>query len=46
MEDKKRTELIKFQGLGVRRFTNKEVLTNIDAVLVKITEVIDDIKYS
>ena len=45
VEDKKRTELIKFQGLRVIRFTNKEVLTDIDCVLLKITEVINDIKY-
>ncbi|MEO8934178.1 MAG: DUF559 domain-containing protein [Xanthomarina sp.] len=44
VEDKKRTELLKFQGLRVIRFTNKEVLTDIDVVLVKITEVINDLK--
>ena len=43
-EDMKRTELIKFQGLKVLRFTNKEVLTDVDIVVKKITEVINDIK--
>ena len=45
-EDEKRTELLKFQGLTVIRFTNEEVLTDIDAVLTKIKEAIKKINLS
>src|SRR5690606_27888559 len=31
-QDEKRTELLKFQGLTVIRFSNEEVTTNIDVV--------------
>ena len=39
-EDEKRTELLKFQGLTVIRFTNDEVLADIDSVLTKIKNAI------
>ena len=38
--DEKRTELLKFQGLTVIRFTNDEVLADIDSVLTKIKNAI------
>lgn len=43
-EDENRTELLNFQGLTVIRFTNEEVLTDIDTVLIKIKEAIINIK--
>lgn len=45
-QDDKRTELLKFQGLTVRRFTNEEVATDIDNVLTKIKEAINNINIS
>ncbi|WP_223883419.1 endonuclease domain-containing protein [Arenibacter lacus] len=39
--DKKRTELLNFQDLHVIRFSNEEVLNNLDEVMASIEEKID-----
>ena len=45
-QDEKRTELLKFQGLTVIRFTNDEVSSDIDSVITKIKEAINKINIS
>jgi len=41
-KDEKRTELINFQGIKVIRFTNKEVMENINEVINQIKDEIDN----
>ena len=45
-KDEKRTELLKFQGLTVLRFTNDEVSTDVETVITKIKEAINNINVS
>ena len=45
-KDEKRTELLKFQGLTMLRFTNDEVSTDVEPVITKIKEAINNIKVS
>jgi len=43
-EDKRRTDYLRQAGVNVLRFTDKEVLTNIQAVAKEIERVIDNIE--
>ena len=45
-KDEKRTELLKFQGLTVLRFTNDEVSTDVETVITKIKAAINNINVS
>lgn len=40
-KDSRRTEFLESQGLTVLRFTNQEVIENVEAVMVKIEEFIE-----
>jgi len=44
LNDQKRTAFLESQGLRVIRFTNREVLHNIDGVMESLTNLLDEIK--
>ena len=46
IKDKERTDILNFNGLEIIRFTNNEVLNNINWVMEKIIKKIDEIENS